>query len=210
MPSKRSQSKEREKRRRARLRMTEEARAVDQEKARKRMEKLRAERNADEVDNDNNEMKERIKHLRGIKSKAETEYIKIKKKHSMREQRKLRTGKEHLIDNLEAKKGMRLLTNEGGLRLFSRRNGGKIEKMRDWELYYGSCKNNADKLKAKNPDIIQILNEKFRKEKERDRIRKEKIKEDRGEWLYNTENGDITGMVRVNQNLIMIILSMKL
>ena len=50
------------------------------------------ERNADEIDNDNVEMKERIKHLRGNKSKAETEYIKIKKKHSMREQRKLKTG----------------------------------------------------------------------------------------------------------------------
>ena len=85
---------------------------------------------------------------------------------------------------------MRLLTNEGGLRQFLRRNGWKIEKMRDWELYYGSCKNNADKLKATNPDIVQILNDKFRKEKERDRIRKEKIKEDGGEWLYNGENGE--------------------
>ena len=65
MPSKRSKSKEGEKKRKTRLKMIEEDKAKELEKARKRMEKARAK-----------------------KSLAETEFEKIDIKHTMREKRK--------------------------------------------------------------------------------------------------------------------------
>ena len=92
MPSKRSKSKEREKKRKARLKMSEEAKAKELEKARERMEKVLAK-----------------------KSLAQAEFDKITKKHKMREQRKSRSGKEHLIHNLQAKIGMQKLNHEGRL-----------------------------------------------------------------------------------------------
>ena len=54
--------------------------------------------------------------------------------------------------------------------------------MRDWELYYKGCKNNADNLAGKRPDIVQVLNEKIREEKEKERKRKEQVEEDGILW----------------------------
>ena len=85
--------------------MIEEDNAKELKKARKRMEKARAK-----------------------KSLAETEFEKIDIKHKMRDKRKTRSGKEHLIQNLLAKKGMQMLESEVK---FSRRTGGKPAQIRD-------------------------------------------------------------------------------
>ena len=118
------------------------------------------------------------------------EFSRIQQKHYMREKRKLRSGKDHLLDNLKAKRGMQLLKKEGNLRMFTRRNGGKTLETRDWELYHRACKNNADYLASRKPDVVEIINEKIRNEKEKERLRKKKVEEDGGEWLYNGECGE--------------------
>jgi hypothetical protein len=53
----------------------------------------------------------------------------------MREKRKTRSGKEHLIHNLQAKIGMQKLNHEGRLVKLSR-SDGKTSKIRDWKTYY--------------------------------------------------------------------------
>ena len=69
----------------------------------------------------------------------------------MRERRKLRDGKTHLLDNQKARKGMSLLRTEGGLKEFSRRKGRQSDKMRDWDIFFRGCQNNADQLEVKKP-----------------------------------------------------------
>jgi uncharacterized damage-inducible protein DinB len=73
-------NKEKEKKRKARQKMSEEAKAKELEKAREIMEKVSSK-----------------------KSHAQEDFDKIAHKHKMRERRKNRSGKEHLIDNLQAK-----------------------------------------------------------------------------------------------------------
>ena len=116
------------------------------------------------------------------------EYEKISRKHERRTVRKKRTGKEHLQENLKAKKGMQLIYDEGWKREFSIRSGGKTEEIRDWELYRGRGRIYSQVLEAKRPDIIQSLNEKIRGEKEKERKRIEREKN--GEWCYNAESGE--------------------
>ena len=65
--------------------MSEEAKAKELEKARARMGKVLSK-----------------------KSHAQAEFDKIAKKHNMRERRKSWSGKEHLIDNLQAKIGIQI------------------------------------------------------------------------------------------------------
>ena len=166
MPSKRSKSKEREKKRKARLKMSEEAKAKEVEKARIGMEKVRANR-----------------------SVAQAEFAKIENKHKMREKRKTRSGKEHLIQNLKAKKGMQILETEGRMVKFSSRAGEKPAEGKDWENYFRRGKQFECELEIRRPDIVNILNEKNREKKERERAREERVKEDGGEWVCDGEYG---------------------
>ena len=47
-----------------------------------------------------------------------------------------------------------------------------------------------NKLLGERPDIVMLLNEKAREEKEKERNRKEMIKNEGGEWIQNGEYGD--------------------
>lgn len=190
MPSKRSRSQEREKKMRARLRLTEEAKAAQLEKDRLRKQKLRAEKLEEEWENDKIKDREAKRSARSRKSCSDMDFARIEMKHYMRKRRQLRDGKQHLLDNLKAKRGMKVLKDEGNLKEFERRNGGKRDEIRDWDMYYRACKSNADKLEANKPDIVQELNEKIRKEKEKERKREEQVEEDGGEWLYCGESGE--------------------
>ena len=190
MPSKRSKSRERDKKRRARAKLTDEDKAANSEKERLRIQKFRAEKSEEELDYYKMKDREAKRSARPRRNNAEVEFVKIVKKHDMRRSRKMRDGKEHLQENLKSKRGMKLMKDEGNLTEFARRNGGKSDEMRDWELYYKGCKNNADNLAGKRPDIVQVLNEKIREEKEKERKRKEQVEEDGGEWLYSGEMGE--------------------
>ena len=146
--------------------MSEEAKAKELEKARERMEKVASE-----------------------KSHAEAEFYNIAQKHKMRERRKNRSGKEHLIDNLQAKIGMQMLKSEGRMVEFSRRSEGKKSEITDWKTYRNRGESFEHELRNKRPDIVEILNEKAREEKEKERAREERVKEDGGEWVHDGENG---------------------
>ena len=83
---------------------------------------------------------------REIKFEELKEFENTTKKLRMRTFRKERTGKDHLLQNLRSKQGMRLLEAEGRLRDFKRRSHRNIEEMRDWENYMRKGKNYVDVL----------------------------------------------------------------
>ena len=126
---------------------------------------------------------------RANRSVAQSEFEKIVKKHKMRGKRKTRSAKEHLTQNVKAKKGMQTLVTEGRMVKFSRRSGGKPTEERDWEDYFRRGKQFQNQLEIRRPDIVSILNEKYREEKEKERAREEKVKEDGGEWVFDGEYG---------------------
>ena len=146
--------------------MSEEAKAKELEKARERMEKVSSN-----------------------KSHAQEDFDKIAHKHRMRERRKNRSGKEHLIDNLQAKIGMQMLKSEGRMVEFSRRSDGKKSEISDWKAYRNRGESFEHELSNKRPDIVKILNEEAREAKEKERAREERVKEDGGEWVHDGENG---------------------
>ena len=108
----------------------------------------------------------------------------------MREKRKSRSGKEHLIQNLKAKQGMASFKEEGRITDFATRAGGKVGEMRDWELFLKAGKNAERLLSNKKPDIVEQINAKVREQKERERKQEEIVKENGGEWLYSGEMGE--------------------
>ena len=179
MPSKRSKSKEREKQRKRRQNLTEEMKETVREKDRVR--KKIAKSNLPE---------EEFEVQKSKISDEDKEFNKIKKKHRMREMRNSRSGKDHLTENLQAKKGMALLESEGRKKDFARRTGGKLSEIDDFERYHKSGKRFENKLLGERPDIVMLLNEKAREEKEKERNRKEMIKNEGGEWIQNGEYGD--------------------
>ena len=108
----------------------------------------------------------------------------------MRTQRRNQTGKEHLEGNLKAKKDMRLLNSEGPMMEFSRRETGNKMPYEEWEwkTFMHKSQNHAEQLGRKQPDIVANTNESNRKEQEKDRLRKEKVKD--GEWDQHGESGE--------------------
>ena len=149
--------------------MTDEAKATERAKDREAKRLSRVLRDIEDIETDNTDMKERVNRLREGKSRAELEFNRIDKKHLMRERRKLRDGKTHLLDNQKARKGMSLLRTEGGLKEFSRRKGRQSDKMRDWDIFFRGCQNNADQLEVKKPDIVHVIKERIREENEKKR-----------------------------------------
>ena len=178
----------RERMKRKRESQTQEEKEVENAEARERMNKIRREQNEEKKSQEKEKNKARMAKWRENQTKELNEYEKISRKHERRAARKKRTGKEHLQENLKAKKGMQLIYDEGWKKEFCVRSGGKTEEIRDWEVYRGSGRINSQVLEAKRPDIIQILNEKRRVEKERERNRIEREKN--GEWCYHAESGE--------------------
>ena len=85
---------------------------------------------------------------------------------------------------------MQLLKEEGYIKDFATRSGGKSDEKRDWDIYFRSCKNNANYLAQKKPDIVAEINEKIRVEKKKERKRRLCVEEDGGKWLYCGESGE--------------------
>ena len=202
---------QRERMKRKRESQTQEEKEVENAEARERMKKIRREQNEEKKSQEKEKNKARMAKWRETLSKEDkavekennrkyvrkwrenqtkelNEYEKILRKHERRAARKKRTGKEHLQENLKAKKGMQLIYDEGWKKEFCMRSGGKTEEIRDWELYRGNGRIYSQVLEAQRPDIIQILNEKRRVEKERERNRIEREKN--GEWCYHAESGE--------------------
>ena len=116
----------------------------------------------------------------------------------MREFRTNLSGKEHLLANLKAKKGMRELKSNGPLKNYSKRKSlgaaVKGDELFEWKLFKQKSKRHSNKLLEKRPDIVSKLNEMNRLEKEQKEAREEeerkRAKEDKGEWIFNSEYGE--------------------
>ena len=146
--------------------------------------------------------KERKREERSSQNEMEEEYGNKLAKHKRREMRVQRTGKEKLQQNLIFKKGMRLLRKEGRLIKYSDRTQRNVSETTDWQRFMEKSKKHDDMVKEKNPDLVQRLNEESRVEKEnlrkkeeqrrkeeeeKEEIRKMRIEEEGGEWVFNTE-----------------------
>ena len=122
--------------------------------------------------------------LRKLRNEEDYDYDKIIYKHRKRVTRKSHSGKNHLLENLKAKQGMRLLKTFGPLMKFSNRDTvPKVRKGDDlfeWKKFVSKSQRHSVKLAEKQPDIVKRINEKNREEKERDRQKKEDTQN--GEW----------------------------
>lgn len=135
--------------------------------------------------------------IRGNRSDEEIEFDRIELLLRMRKHRQSRNGKEHLLDKLQAMRGMRLFREDGRLVQFSerfsyckfKRNGLDLEEFL-WNQYYNEGPKSREVLKRKRPDVYNTIVE--RKEKERklqeERDRKEKELDDAGRWNYDHTN----------------------
>ena len=150
--------------------------------------------------------RERIRKSRAERKEGEsehkdalvTEFEKINLKHQNRDRRGKRSGKEKLMENLNSKKGMRLFRKEGRLKQYIERVKKNTDQTMDWRNFIKKSKDHADMTSKLKPDIIQKVNEMFREEKEQlrrqkqkeeenERIRKAKVLEEGGEWVFNPE-----------------------
>ena len=133
---------------------------------------------------------ERKARSRANLTKPDIEFDNISNKHQMRKARKERTGKDHLVQNLKAKRGMRMLKEEGWLMDFATRSAGKREEKSDWEKFNNKSKEHSQKLKSRKPDIVEQINERNRQrlEERREEERKSREKDREGQWYCNPQN----------------------
>ena len=108
----------------------------------------------------------------------------------MQAERKKRSGKERLLQKLQAKQGMAYLSDMGRTRDFSGRSGGKLSETEDWEVFFKSGNEASIVLSDRKPDIVEQINEKNRKDKDKERNRKKIVEENGGEWMYHGESGE--------------------
>ena len=169
MPSKRSRSKDRERKRKARETMSK-----------------------DEVVQERIAAKMRMQTLREKKTAEETEYENICNKHKMRKSREIRSGKDHLLQNLRTKKGMRELRKKERILDGQARTTKNITELEDWKSFKRRGQTYSELLSNEKPDIVARLNNEARERKERERKEKEveKIREKEGQWNYNGESGE--------------------
>lgn len=106
-------------------------------------------------------------------SETEKEYIRILDKHRKRALRTKRNEKDHLMDNLKAKKAMQKLRNNLPDKYYPR---GKrnIKEMTDWKMFFGK---NEEWLKISKPEMYQKI---------KDRLENETLRDD--EEVNNDEN----------------------
>ena len=138
--------------------------------------------------------------VRGNRTEAEVEYDKIESLLLKRAKRQKRNGKEHLLDNLKAKQGMRDLREIGPIkgREFMRR----VTRVKDeddiWYSYWIKGSDYEELLLKRRPDTAAKMHERYteyvekitahrKKEMERLQKWKEKDKESdaKGRWVYD-------------------------
>ena len=140
----------------------------------------------------------RIK-VRENQSKAEHEYEKTYNLLCMRKLRSMRNGKQHLLDNVDARKGMRLLKEEGRLKPYSVRERekwshkwyirrfGKMDDVGWWSEFTRRGVEFSKILEERNPEMFQRVKElkEQRRREEEEKRAKEIEREERGEWREN-------------------------
>ena len=117
------------------------------------------------------------------RSEAEVEYYMIEDLLSKRRKRQLRNGKEHLLDNLAATKGMRLLR----VREFMRRKARDKDEEVVWQMFWKRGDEYKRYLDWAKPDIANLFIEKEEndKKKKEEREMREKELDEQGRWNYD-------------------------
>ena len=121
--------------------------------------------------------------VRGERSEAAHEFEKIYNLLCMRKARRLRTDEDHLLENTEAKNGMKLAREKGFLKPISSRSFRKIEEMEIWKLFARRGPEYRAILKDKKPEVYA-----FFEQKQIEQEKKEAIKQserDKGFWEFD-------------------------
>ena len=209
MPSKRSKSRDRERKRRAKDNMTEEEveqlknnNRAAQKLKRDRMsneEKVRAKLDAKTRMKIHYEKRKlNMEKTKKLSEEAAKEYEKIADKYRKQNTRSKRSEEEHIEDKNKAKKGMQEFREYGRLKNFAKRSKINKNQFSDWKTFMQKGGKYSEVLSYKKPDLIDRLNKEIREEKEREREKMEKDRERRekeeekrkeGIWDYNGESG---------------------
>ncbi len=133
----------------------------------------------------NREYKRRI---RKPMNQAEIEYENVDNLLKMRHKRQARNGKEHLMDNLTAKQGMRDLRVLGrvtGIGLMRRAKREKDEEVLWWR-YWNRGKKFKELLQVKKPETAAAMKEKeeMLNKKEEERKKLEEELDAKGRWVW--------------------------
>ena len=131
--------------------------------------------------------------MRGNRSEEEIEFDRIDLLIRMRKHRQHRNGKDHLLENLKAKQGMRLLREKGRLKKHLWRNSYEIDYDVEkwlWFHYYNRSPKNREILARKNPDVYNLIVENKERERKLDEEKRQKEKEldEAGRWVYCPAN----------------------
>ena len=196
-------SKDKNRKSEKRLNMTEEERNLVKEKDRIRKQKKRRENKEKNKANlhkrkvgakvtraEYNRNHKRIS--RDKRSEEQKEFERIEQVIMMRKQRKLRDGKAHLLDNLEAKREMRSLREIGPLKDYMRRKAREQDEEMMWNKFWGKDPKCREILQKKKPEFVRLFQEREeQKRKEREEYeRNEQVLDKKGRWKYNNCNGE--------------------
>ena len=135
--------------------------------------------------------------VRGNMTDEEIEFDRIELLLRMRKHRQSRNGKEHMLDKLQAIRGMRLFREDGRVVDYGERYScKKLERKKInvedwlWTQFYNEGQKSRELLARKLPDVYNMIVEK--KEKERklkeEYERREKELDDAGRWNYDHTN----------------------
>ena len=136
--------------------------------------------------------------IRNERSEAAHEYEIINNLLCMRKLRMSRNGKEHLLDNLAAKRGMRLAADDGCIQPFQHRKSRDIKEIDLWREFAIRGTSYFEILYEKKPDMakeITKINEENRRKREE--INEAwRVQKDQGYWdfNYNLDRWEWTGI----------------
>ena len=184
--------------------MTDEERNLQREKVRIRLQKMR-ERKREETRHNLEKQKskgefahkDRIQDWRDGRFDEEIEYDRIDSVVRQRRKRKERNGKEHLLDNLAAKRGMRELREKGRLKMECKRRKCKKDNEELWDQFWCQGGEYSKLLERRKPELAahfkakdeQFVKDWEEKEKEREKQKEiERTLDEKGRWKY--DNGE--------------------
>lgn len=176
-----------------RAQQTLEEKEIENEKAKERMISIRARKKVEEKEQEREEDKQRKRDITAERSTEECDYERIVQRQGKKKWRQGLSGKDHLVGNLIAKKGMQLLNVEGRLRRFAHREAGmkrtrKKDNLYEWKQYMQKSEKHKEILSRNQPDIVSRINKCIRQEQENERQKEEDRK--KGYWDYNGESGE--------------------
>ena len=136
--------------------------------------------------NEREHNKQYKRRVRKGRTQTEIEYENVDNLLKMRDTRKARDGKHHLLDNLRAKQGM---SEHGGVIGIAFMRRAKREKDEEvlWWSFWKKGKTYRDLLTLKRPEVAAVIKvkEEFLMKKEEERTKINKDLDSKGRWIYD-------------------------